>query len=397
MPASVISPASPYEQPAGHLASSPRPYGESTLLGGSGRRSVLPPLTRSRSPPARSSSPRHRHSAASNANQQLPTTTPARYSSPSTRYERTVSTSLTEEPGVWGEDTISDNSLFTLLENPYDHYLAVEPDVEPELTSFNLPPRRSTLTAGADIVGAGTSQSQGYNIPSAGPSRSETQLTATTWNDTLTTQFSEDIFGDDALPDSSQTSFSESMPAVRKRNAPTREDSRDAKRPRASAPGRVGTPIQRHDSCAKQNTTTTADLDLEDLFGESPKDVNYIEDDSAQEELATIDLTEANEVPEDLKKSDEDKRIKLSAFQCVICMDDVTTLTVTHCGHLYCAQCLHSSLHVEATKGKCPMCRSKIDIKSRSAYTSKTKGYWPLELKLMTTTRKGKRKANTTT
>jgi hypothetical protein len=102
-------------------------------------------------------------------------------------------------------------------------------------------------------------------------------------------------------------------------------------------------------------------------------------------------------VPEELKKPEDDKRVKLSAFQCVICMDDVTTLTVTHCGHLYCAQCLHSSLHVEATKGKCPMCRSKIDMRSRDSYVTKTKGYWPLELKLMTTTRKGKRKADADT
>lgn len=39
------------------------------------------------------------------------------------------------------------------------------------------------------------------------------------------------------------------------------------------------------------------------------------------------------------------------------------------------------------------MCRTKIDMKPRSSYGIKTKGFWPLELKLMTTTRKGKRKA----
>lgn len=41
------------------------------------------------------------------------------------------------------------------------------------------------------------------------------------------------------------------------------------------------------------------------------------------------------------------------------------------------------------------MCRQKLDMKPRESYNSKTKGYWPLELKLMTATRKGKRKANT--
>jgi hypothetical protein len=39
------------------------------------------------------------------------------------------------------------------------------------------------------------------------------------------------------------------------------------------------------------------------------------------------------------------------------------------------------------------MCRQKLDMKPRDAYNGKTKGYWPLELKLMTATRKGKRKA----
>ncbi|PHH78160.1 hypothetical protein CDD82_3178 [Ophiocordyceps australis] len=109
----------------------------------------------------------------------------------------------------------------------------------------------------------------------------------------------------------------------------------------------------------------------------------------------TIDLTvSAEAIEQQFSKPEPDKRIKLASFQCVICMDDVTALTVTHCGHLFCQQCLHSSLHVEANRGNCPMCRTKIDTKPRVSYTSKTKGYWPLELKLMTVTKKGKRKAN---
>lgn len=40
------------------------------------------------------------------------------------------------------------------------------------------------------------------------------------------------------------------------------------------------------------------------------------------------------------------------------------------------------------------MCRQKLDMKPRANYTTKTKGFWPLELKLMTKTRKGKRKAD---
>lgn len=111
-------------------------------------------------------------------------------------------------------------------------------------------------------------------------------------------------------------------------------------------------------------------------------------------DLPTIDLTGNEAVTEEVEKPELDRRIKISAYQCAICMDNVTTLMVTHCGHLYCQECLHSSLHVDSTKGKCPMCRAKIDMKHRSTYTTKTKGFWPLELKFMTVDKKGKRKAN---
>ncbi|KAL6853148.1 hypothetical protein J3F83DRAFT_559608 [Trichoderma novae-zelandiae] len=141
-----------------------------------------------------------------------------------------------------------------------------------------------------------------------------------------------------------------------------------------------------------QSAVIEDDLDdIDSLFGSSPS--RPASANSKAEDYTTIDLTEATDVPEELKKPEVDKRVKLSAFQCVICMDDVTGLTLTHCGHLFCAQCLHSSLSIETTRGKCPMCRAKIDMKSRATYTTKTKGYWPLELKLMTRTRQGKRKA----
>ncbi|TFB02231.1 hypothetical protein CCMA1212_005986 [Trichoderma ghanense] len=141
-----------------------------------------------------------------------------------------------------------------------------------------------------------------------------------------------------------------------------------------------------------QTTLIEDDVDdVDSLFGSSPS--RPASPNSKVEEYTTIDLTEATDVPEELKKPEVDKRVKLSAFQCVICMDDVTGLTLTHCGHLFCAQCLHSSLSMEPTRGKCPMCRTKIDMKPRATYSTKTKGYWPLELKLMTRTRQGKRKA----
>ena len=48
-----------------------------------------------------------------------------------------------------------------------------------------------------------------------------------------------------------------------------------------------------------------------------------------------MDLTEqAPSTEEKAADPKEDKRIKLGRFMCAICMDDVTNLTVTHCGTL---------------------------------------------------------------
>ncbi len=45
-----------------------------------------------------------------------------------------------------------------------------------------------------------------------------------------------------------------------------------------------------------------------------------------------IDLCNATEVPAELMAPKVDNRVKIGKFQCVICMDDTTALTVTHCG-----------------------------------------------------------------
>ncbi|OAA62037.1 zinc finger, ring-type containing protein [Niveomyces insectorum RCEF 264] len=88
------------------------------------------------------------------------------------------------------------------------------------------------------------------------------------------------------------------------------------------------------------------------------------------------------------------KRVKLATFQCVICMDDATNLTVTHCGHLFCGDCLHSSLHIDDTRRICPICRQKIEVRGSSTAAAKVaRSYFPLELKLMTRNRRGKQPA----
>ncbi|KAK8041977.1 hypothetical protein PG993_006500 [Apiospora rasikravindrae] len=109
--------------------------------------------------------------------------------------------------------------------------------------------------------------------------------------------------------------------------------------------------------------------------------------DGSEEDLEVLDLSKADEVPKELQKPAIDKRIKLSKFQCVICMDDVSNLTVTHCGHLFCSECLHSALHIDSNKKCCPVCRSKVEIRTTG---KNLKSYYHLELKVMTATRKGK-------
>ncbi|GKT52071.1 E3 ubiquitin-protein ligase complex slx8-rfp subunit slx8 [Colletotrichum spaethianum] len=171
-------------------------------------------------------------------------------------------------------------------------------------------------------------------------------------------------------------------PATRKRAAPSSAPARGTaapKRRRTSQP-----------QAARNRTTTPSVLGPDDdIFGEDKVDTKK----GKEKDEDVIDLADANEVPENLKVPKEDNRVKISAFQCVICMDDVTALTVTHCGHLFCSECLHSALNVDATKNKCPICRQKVETKDRNDYTAKTKGFWPLELKLMTASRKGKQRA----
>lgn len=61
--------------------------------------------------------------------------------------------------------------------------------------------------------------------------------------------------------------------------------------------------------------------DLLSLFGDDEDDIEV------------YDLTRSeDELPEELLKSEEDDSVKLSKFECIICMDAATNLTVTHCG-----------------------------------------------------------------
>ncbi|EFW99567.1 zinc finger, ring-type containing protein [Grosmannia clavigera kw1407] len=127
----------------------------------------------------------------------------------------------------------------------------------------------------------------------------------------------------------------------------------------------------------------------DDLFGSDDDGIDVVN-------LTGIDRPGAAS-QEDVKVAIEptpapSNKVKLASYQCAICMDDVTNLVVTHCGHLYCGTCLHSSLYMDASRKACPICRQKIELRSSGAAKS-ARSYFPLELKLMTRNRQGKQPA----
>ncbi|KAI0976133.1 hypothetical protein F4678DRAFT_469176 [Xylaria arbuscula] len=170
-------------------------------------------------------------------------------------------------------------------------------------------------------------------------------------------------------------------PATRRRSAANVTDSGARKRPSVST-----TPTNRPSKTRRKEPPGHRDDQS------SPFEDDEFPGLNGHDGSETIDLSNATEVPAELMAPKVDNRVKLGKFQCVICMDDTKELTVTHCGHLFCSGCLHSSLHIDSMKRTCPVCRTKIDLK---ATKKSTKSYYHLELKVMTATKQGKRPAGT--
>ncbi|MCJ1284033.1 SUMO-targeted ubiquitin ligase complex subunit slx8 [Xylographa opegraphella] len=83
------------------------------------------------------------------------------------------------------------------------------------------------------------------------------------------------------------------------------------------------------------------------------------------------------------------KPIRLSDLQCVVCMDNMTNITATHCGHLFCHTCLMEALIAGENQGpdigkgpsRCPVCRKKV-VRPREGKDMNQ--LIPLEIKLLT-------------
>ncbi|KAI8949590.1 hypothetical protein F4801DRAFT_590992 [Xylaria longipes] len=156
----------------------------------------------------------------------------------------------------------------------------------------------------------------------------------------------------------------------------------------ADASGRKRRPSAATSPSSRPNKTRRKELPIGD-GGPCPFGDDDLLGLDGQDGSETIDLSNATEVPAELMAPKVDNRVKIGNFQCVICMDDTTALTVTHCGHLFCSECLHSSLHIDSMKRTCPVCRAKVELKDKNRKTAKS--YFHLELKVMTATKKGKR------
>ncbi|KAL9580051.1 MAG: hypothetical protein Q9203_006461 [Teloschistes exilis] len=99
----------------------------------------------------------------------------------------------------------------------------------------------------------------------------------------------------------------------------------------------------------------------------------------------------------------EQETTKLSDVTCIICMESMTDMTVTHCGHLFCHTCIMEALIAGENQsnpadpgkgtGKCPVCRKKVVRPGGKGRDRRD--VIPLEIKCVTRSQvvKGKAKA----
>ncbi|KAK5122128.1 hypothetical protein LTR85_004374 [Meristemomyces frigidus] len=125
----------------------------------------------------------------------------------------------------------------------------------------------------------------------------------------------------------------------------------------------------------------------------APKSLKRTADDAAEgrstkrakrspQHVDEVDMTEeAPSAEEELRQAQQEKIIaaqqteqentgplKIGQRQCIICMENYTNATVTHCGHIYCHECLTQALRAgeknsDRGVGNCPVCRKPVNRK----------------------------------
>jgi hypothetical protein len=125
----------------------------------------------------------------------------------------------------------------------------------------------------------------------------------------------------------------------------------------------------------------------------------------SEEQYKDLQAKQAAELSKKQALDEATRPVKLAQFNCIICMDQPTDLTVTHCGmysspkvtrlvlifkgHMFCSECLHQALYA-GDKKCCPVCRTTIAIPTARDKKQPNKGIFALEMKLMTRNKKGK-------
>lgn len=108
----------------------------------------------------------------------------------------------------------------------------------------------------------------------------------------------------------------------------------------------------------KKPKTNPANLPEElDLTEENP---------SAEDELVAAQQKQA--IAQQQAEEEDTGPLKIGKRQCIICMEPYTDATVTHCGHIYCHECLTQALiagekNSDRGVGNCPVCRKSVQRK----------------------------------
>jgi hypothetical protein len=129
---------------------------------------------------------------------------------------------------------------------------------------------------------------------------------------------------------SSVVDLTESSPIQHKREmAPSRKRKREtAVEARAS-------------KAARPSSSRSASAKHEDLDKVELVDLSAVEGDKQYEDFAAKEKALKAQAQADLIKAqnqaEADRPVKLAEFQCIICMDNPTDLTVTHCGTYSCS------------------------------------------------------------
>ena len=87
-------------------------------------------------------------------------------------------------------------------------------------------------------------------------------------------------------------------------------------------------------------------------FGEVIEGIsNLVDINELNEKLTAEESNFSKQVMEDLEK--------LNELTCCLCLEPLTRPTITKCKHMYCFECIHTSLKY---KNKCPQCRQCINV-----------------------------------